>query len=89
MKNFTNLSFSGLTNASLAVNATGGVYAAATTTFSSGLLYANGNVTNSGVTSNVAGNGLSAGHARIATGGMGAPSAFTCPWHGADSICQT
>ena len=49
--------FSHLGTGGLAVN-NGLIYNAATTTFSSGLTYASGNVTNTGVTSNVAGNGI-------------------------------
>jgi len=51
----TNLAFTGLTSGGLGVNANGGVYKAATTTYSTGLTYTNGVVTNSGVTSIVAG----------------------------------
>lgn len=47
----TTLWFTGLSNSGLGVDANGQVYAAPTTTFSSGLTYSNGNVTNSGVTS--------------------------------------
>lgn len=42
----------------LGVDATGKVYSTATTTFSSGLTYSSGNVTNSGVTSLVAGTNI-------------------------------
>ncbi len=57
---FTNAPiFSSLTSGGLAVDALGNVYKAATTTFSSGLSYSNGNVTNTGVTSIVAGSGIS------------------------------
>lgn len=48
----------GLANGQLNVNG-GLVYSGATTTFSGGLTYANGNVTNSGVTGLTAGNGIS------------------------------
>lgn len=41
----TNLAFTGLTSGGLGVNANGGVYKAATTTYSTGLTYTNGAVT--------------------------------------------
>lgn len=41
----TNLAFTGLTSGGLAVNSVGGVYKHATTTYSTGLTYSNGNVT--------------------------------------------
>ena len=55
----SSLTLSTLTSSGLGVTATGLVYSAPTTTYSGGLTYTNGNVVNSGVTSNVAGAGIS------------------------------